>query len=202
MPRSFREQAEKGFRTLAGLPPTRYAEIINSVISGLESKQAPIDDLQKSLGLSSDDVSSLFSAAMLTIPMLGEGADPAQFLASAVKQGILDDETSAKVKPFIDTVATQRVQIGNSIRRTALPAQVLPFLTDFEVVVDLRMQFNDQTVIDAVPVAMLHVDTNSTGQEIWFQASKQQMVQLRDDVEGAIKQMETAEAWGQREPKP
>lgn len=50
-------------------------------------------------------------------------------------------------------------------------------------------------------MAMVHIDTDAQGQEIWFQASKSQMLQLRRDIDEAIKRMDAADAWSQKEQK-
>ncbi len=201
MPPSFREQAEKGFAVLATVSSQNYSEIIQAVLVGLESKEAPLDDLQKSFKLPANDLSALFAAAMLTVPMIGEGVDAEEFLKGAVKHGLISEGTGANIQPFLDTVVAQRATIGRSIRRTALPAQVLPYLSNVEIVVDLRLGFENNTVQEAVPVAVVHLDTDVDGQEIWFQASQQQMRQLKVDIDEAIKRMDTAEAWSEKEPK-
>ncbi len=201
MPRAFKEQAEKGFTVLADVGQQHYAEILQAVLVGLESKKAPLEELEKSLKLSINDLSSLFAASMLTVPILGEGGSAEEFINSAVKVGVIPQSLVPKIQPFVDTVVAQRAQIGRAIRRAALPAQVLPYISNAEIVVDLRMAFEEQAVVEAVPVAIVHIDTDANGQEIWFQGSKQQMQQLKNDIEEAIKQMEAAAAWSRREPK-
>jgi hypothetical protein len=73
MPRVFKEQAERGFTVLADVGQQHYAEILQAVLVGLESKKAPLEELEKSLKLSINGLSSLFAASMLTVPILGEG---------------------------------------------------------------------------------------------------------------------------------
>jgi hypothetical protein len=202
MPRSFRDQAEKGFTVLAGVGPQFYAEILQAVLVGLETQEPPLEELQKSLKLPPNDLSALFAAAMLTVPMLGQGIDGPEFIDGAVKQGIISQQTASKIKPFIDAVIAQSTPIGKAIRRTALPARVLPYVSNVDIAIDLRIGFEKGAVEDAVPVAVIHIDTDIVGQEIWFQASRQRMLQLKNDIDEALKQMEAAETWSQREPKP
>ncbi len=200
-PRAFREQAEKGFVVLATVNSQHYAEILKAVVITLESKRAPLENLEKYLKLSKNDLSMLFAAAMLTVPFLGEGGNAEEFVGSAVKSGLIRAELVPQIQPFIDTVVAERAQIGRAIRRAALPGEVLPFLSNVEVAVDLRIGFEQEAVADAVPVAVIHIDTDANGKEIWFQASKQQMELFKKDIEEAIKRMDIAEAWGLRESK-
>jgi hypothetical protein len=201
IPRPFREQAEKGFVVLADVGQHNYAEILQAVIFTLESKKPPLAELEKSLKLPMNDLGSLFAASMLMVPILADGANADDFVSSAVKGGLIGENLVPKIRPFVDTVMAQRVQIERAIRRATLPAQVLPHISDVEIVVDLRVAFEEQAVIEAVPVAIVHIDTDVDGKEIWFQSSKQQMQQLKSDIDEAIKKMEVADAWGRREPK-
>jgi hypothetical protein len=201
MPRAFREQARKGFKVLAEVGPQHYAEILQAVIVTLESRRAPLEDLEKHLALSKYDVSSLFAASMLVVPLLSEGVNADEFAAAATKADLIPLELLPKIKPFIDTVVSERPQIGRAMRRATLPAEVLPFVTDVEIAVDVRLAFEGETVREVAPVAMVHIDTDATGEEIWFQASKRQMERLKGDIDRAIKRMEAAETWSRRESK-
>ncbi len=201
MPRAFKDQAEKGFVVLSDIPKQNYAEVLQAVIATLESKKPPLDDLEKSLKLSKGDLSSLFAAAMLTVPILGEGGNAEEFVSSAVKSGLIKETLVPKIQPFIDTIVSQKAVIGRAIRRASLPSQVFPSFSSIEVAVDLRIGFEDQKVVDAVPVAIVHIDTDTNGDEMWFQCSKHEMLQLKSEIEDAVKRMEAAESWGNRESK-
>jgi hypothetical protein len=139
---------------------------------------------------------------MLVVPLLGEGGNAEEFIGAAVKAEMIPAESVPKIRPFIDAVVSQRAQIARAIRRATIPSQVLPFVEDVEIVVDLRMAFEEEVVLEAVPVAIVHIDTDADGEEIWFQASKPQLERLRGDIDEAIRRMSAAEAWGLREPKP
>jgi hypothetical protein len=140
------------------------------------------------------------AAAMITVPLLGNGGTAEEFTAAAVKVEMLPAELVASIQPFIHVVVSDRSQIARAIRRAAMPSQVLPFLADIEIVVDLRMAFDEQKVAEAVPVAIIHVDTDAEAEEVWFQASKAQLERLRRDIDEAIRQMEASEVWTRREP--
>ncbi len=183
---------------LAELSKQHYAELLRAVVVTLESRKPPLEDLEKGLNVSANDLNALFASAMLTVTLLSQGIKGEEFFTSTVKAGMIPQNLVSKIQPFVDTVVGESAQIGRIIRRAALPAQVLPYMSDVEVVVDLRLAFEEEAVRDAVPVAIVHIDTDANNEEIWFQASIQQMRQLKDDVEEAIKRMEAAEAWGTR----
>jgi len=198
LPPAFRAQAEKGFEVLADVDKQHYGDLLRAVVVTVEGNKPPLEDLENSLKLAKGDVNSLFAAAMLTVPPLAQGISQEQFLASIVKAGIVPQSLVPKIQPFVATVIAESAQIARKMRRASLPNQVLPYLSNIEVVVDLRIAFEKEAVSEVVPVAIVHIDTDAYGEEIWFQASIELMRQLRSDVDEAIKRMEAAEAWSNR----
>ena len=202
LPRGFRDQAEKGLLVLAGIPSQHYQEIVSGVIVALESKKAPFEGYQERFGIQGTDIGYLFAASMLVVPMLAESSKPEEFLDVAVKTRLIDQSLSPRLEPFVNAVLSQRSVIVKAIKRSALPAQVLPFFSDIEIAVDMRFGFAGDEIDEAVPVALVHIDTDAEVQEIWFQCSKHQLLQLKDDIDEALKKMEAVErAWGKREAK-
>lgn len=202
IPKTFKEEASKGFVLLADIAPQHYAEILQAVILTLESRRPPLEKLSESLEIQANQINSLFAASMFTVSVLGEGGSADEFINAGLSSGLIREDRIAKIRPFVDTIATQQPQIGRIIRRAAMPAQVLPSISNVEVVVDLRLAFDEEYVAEFVPVAVVHIDTDTDKEEIWFQASKHQMLQLKSDLDEAIRRMEIAESWGnRREPK-
>lgn len=201
MPRGFKELARRGFAVLADLDQQYYAAVLRAAVTSLESKDAPLDDLEKHLNLSKNDLSSLFASSMLIIPLLGEGGSADEFANAAMKVDLIPANLLPKIKPFIETVVSERTQIARAIRRAALPSQVLPFLSSIEVVVDMRLSFEEGRVLDGVPVALFHIDTDADNEEIWFQASRRQLERMKSDIDEALGQMDVAETWGRKEPE-
>ncbi len=199
LPPAFKDQAQNGFVVLAGLHPQHFAAILTSVIGALESKRAPLEYLERNLSLPPSELGALFAAAMLMVPILAEVGKADEFVELAVKTELLPRDLAGKIQPFIDAVVLQRSQIQRAIRRAELQTQALPSLTRMELAIDLRVAFDDDHVTDAVPVVVIYVATDADGGEIWFQASKQQMQDLKNDVDEAIRKMDIAEAWGGRE---
>ena len=197
-PRAFREQAQKGFRVLAGVGKEHYGEIIDAVMRALESKQPSFNELAKSLSLPVDQMGGVLAAALLIVPLLANRGTPEEFRNEATRTGLLAPDIGQAIEPFAESVVEKRGELRRIMRRAALTAQVMPSLSNVEIAVDVREDFEEHEVYEAVPVAMLHFDTDSNNTEIWFQASKSQMEQLRKDIDVAIKQIETAEVWARR----
>lgn len=197
-PRAFREQAQKGFRILSGLGKDQYGLIVEVVMGTLERGQPSLGELGRRLALTEDETTSLFAAAMILVPLLVNQKTPEEFRTEATKAGFLPPEVADAAVPFAKSVHEKREALGRAMRRSALPSQVLPALTNVEIIVDIRMDFEDQEVYEAVPVALFHVDTDVSHTELWFQASKSQMEHFRNDLDEAIKRMEIADAWARK----
>jgi hypothetical protein len=197
-PRAFREQAQKGFRILSGLGKEQYGLVVDVVIGTLERGQPSLVELGKRLSMTEDETTSLFAAAMIVVPLLINQKTPEEFRTEATKAGFLPPEVADASVPFAKSVYEKREALGRVMRRSALPSQVLPTLTNVEIVVDIRMDFEDQEVYEAVPVAMFHIDTDVSNTELWFQASKSQLEHFRDDLSETIKRMEIAETWARK----
>ena len=202
LPRAFRDDAEKGFTVLAGIPSDRYEDIVQRAIVMVESRRPPVDGLEKLLGLTSSDVGNVFAAAMLMVPFVGEGTTPDEFIDAAVKTKLIDHQIVSRLKPFFDVVVAHAKPITEAIKRSAITDQVLPAFYDINIAVDLRIGFLGDRVDIAVPVAVIHIDTDVEDRQLWFQASKRKLLVIRDEIDEALQKMDAAEAWGEREPKP
>jgi hypothetical protein len=195
IPRAFKDDAQKGFRILTQVAVADYAAIMSAVMTALESKTASLDGLEQRLRVPKSDLGALFAASMLVVSLLAEGGTPDEFLTASVQTDLMRPEMQPKIRPFLDNIVADRLVVKKALRRASMSSQVLPFLSDVEVVVDLRMAYEDNAVADAVPVAVFHIDTDGNGQEIWFQASKGQIERLKLDIDATLKKMEAAENW-------
>jgi len=74
-----------------------------------------------------------------------------------------------------------------------LAAQTLPSLDTFDISVDLRLRFKDEQIQDAVSVAVVHLDTDATNRELWFQMTRGDVELVIEKLNSTLKQMDTAE---------
>ena len=198
LPRSFRDDAEKGFIVLASVPERHYDQIVQSAIIMMESRRPPVEELKKALGLTQSEAGSVFSAAMVVVPLFDKTTTVDDFFDAAIKTKLIDASTYPKVKPFVDRVASHGSEIASAIKKATLSDEGLPSFMDLDVTVDLRIGFEEGRVDVAVPIALIHIDTDAEREELWFQCSKQQLLLIKDDIEAALKKMDAAEAWGSR----
>ena len=195
MPKAFRELAKRGFRVLASIEKIHYPEIMRAVAVTLDTRESPFADLEKTLGRTREELSSLMAAAMVAVPMLGSGGTTQEFTAAALQADLLETDDVRQVVPFLDAIIADRAHLGRVLRRATASGETLPSLAAFDITVDVRIAFEDQAIVDGVAVVIVHVDTDADGGELWFQASKAQMERLKKDVDTALRRMELATAW-------
>jgi hypothetical protein len=198
LPPAFREDAERGFVLLANIPQDRYEILVRHTIVMMDSRRPPVDELTKTLGLTASETGSVVSAAMIVVPMFGEGTTADGVLEAATKVKLIDPSLVPKLKLFVDTVAANGPEIAAVIKRVALTDQVLPSFMTVDVAVDVRLGFAEGRVDVVAPVALIHIDTDRENEELWFQCSKQQLLLIREEVETALKKIDAAEAWAAR----
>jgi hypothetical protein len=103
--------------------------------------------------------------------------------------------------PFCELVVSQRAGVRQLLTRSQLSAVVLPVLTSFDITVDIRLGFEEGQVATALPVAVVHMDTDSAGQEVWFQINQRQLERTIKDLNNALKEIQEAERWIESKPE-
>jgi hypothetical protein len=85
---------------------------------------------------------------------------------------ILDKDAQAAIIVVLNELDRDRSSVTSALRRTSLATRLLPSLTDLNCVVDIRVGFDNDEIALAVPVVLVHIDTDSKDQEIWFKCRK------------------------------
>lgn len=57
------------------------------------------------------------------------------------------------------------------------------------------MGFEEGQIAAALPVAVVHMDTDSRGQEVWFQINQRQLERTINELSNALKEIQEAERW-------
>ena len=112
-----------------------------------------------------------------------------------VKAGALETGDRTAVLRFASAVASRRGTFKQVMDRSRLASEVLPSLLEFESTVDIRLGFEKGRVAVFMPVALLHIDTDAQGQEVWLQLTRLQLEKIAEDLQETLKQMVEAENW-------
>jgi hypothetical protein len=139
--------------------------------------------LEPFTNLSESDAEQLGSVYSLVMGLLSEtAACPEEFVSRA--EGILFTDARGEIAHTIAiSICELRPGIVGVIERAQLAREVLPSLLALEIAIDVRLRVVDGRVTTSIPVALLHIDTDSERQELWLQLS-------RGDVEETIKKLQ------------
>ena len=146
------------------------------------------------LGSSDVDDANMFFAVMTLVTHARPSVDHEATIEYLHAQGMLEDSNREAATALLRLLETHYAQGRRNVQKMSLEAEVLPYLMDFEATVDIRLGYGPtgNNVELAVPVAMLHVDTDSYNQEIWFQAGITQIETMIERLQVAAERMKAA----------
>jgi len=199
IPKSAKSFLREGFNVLAGIQPPQLITsiILESAESGSEPKAA---DLASKFGLSKGDTQSLVGVISFLGLLLSKPGDPEPvptIVEALLSSEIIDKNAQATITVVLNELDRDRSSVTSALRRTSLASRLLPSLTDLSIVVDVRIGFDNEEVALAVPVALVHIDTDANNQEIWFQMTKAQLQTAIEDLTKTLARVEAAEKWSQ-----
>ena len=170
------------FGVASRLPGETRTLVLNALIANFErgSRNLSGAALRHITDLSAREAEQVASAYSLMIGLLSDStATPDDFVASA--KGILFlPEQEATVRLIASSICALRPQINATVERAQLAGVVLPSFDDINIAVDFRARFANGALKTGVAVAVVHIDTDVSEQELWLQFS-------RGDVEDIIK---------------
>ena len=203
IPKSARRFLRDGFNVLSRLAP-KYSDvlpslIVQSVASGTEAEPAYISS---KFGISDREARSFIGAVSFLALIISAPAEPEREETSQTVEGMLSAEIiEASAQSYVTTLlgalGREHSQVTGAFRRMSLANRLLPTLTDLELQVDVRLDFDKDRVITVVPVALVHLDTDGTGRELWFQMNKNQVEKAIEDLKRTLSRLEAAEKWAE-----
>ncbi len=131
------------------------------------------------------DARKLVSGFSAMVALLTENPVSVDDFIGAAEKMILTPESVPAARVAAKLIVDFRGDLEKSISRRRLAASVLPALDFFDVAVDLRFRFKDAKVEDAVPVAVVRIDTDAFNQQMWVQLAL-------EDVDDVIRKLEQA----------
>ncbi|HET6246554.1 MAG TPA: hypothetical protein VFE47_02560 [Tepidisphaeraceae bacterium] len=203
MPPSLRGVLREGFGLIASQDPVRYPQIATAA---LESLASPSDATERRILLQvseNEDAGKqiLASATFLAWLVSTRKEELTKILSVAAEAQIIGESAVKPVTLLATLLASDKAQIRQNMERARLGAAVLPSLSEFSVVIDVRLDFEkDMTgpsgeVGLAVPVAVVHLDTDSYNQEAWFQMTRPELENMIDRLQLALDRLKKAEIW-------
>jgi hypothetical protein len=191
---------KEGFAILAKLSERAIEDVSGIVIESIQSGYGVGEvELVTKTGISKEEAKPLLAVTSLIASMLSSREEgPEDLLRGATDAGILESKHQQAALRFSESVVRNRGLLKQVMELSRLAGGVLPSLTDFETTVDVRLGFEKARVGVSVPLAIVHLDTDAQGQEVWFQLTKKQVQRIIDDMQTTLRRMEEGEKWAER----
>ena len=190
----------RGFSSLANISPDNWEYTLTASLSAMEMPDSiGAERLAAKLGCSEDDAVSIVNAVGLLATALSAypKSSPEDFVEAAVATKVIKEESRDRLLKFSNFAASQRDKIDSEITGRALASEVLPSLSRFDVTIDVRLRFEKDSVARSRPVAVVHLDTDSEGQLIWFQVNQMQLERIIEKLTEARRRLDAAEIWAE-----
>ena len=200
LPKAFRAFLKEGFRTLGKVSADRYLSLTRAATESYGSPYGAFGaDFAAKLGLERQESQNLLGAASFLIAILSEAQETAnQFMEAAASQGILDDEHKGAVLKLAEIIISEKSAIRDARERLSVASALLPSLTTFRTEVDVRLRFDKGIINLAVPVGLIHIDTDFDNEEVCFQLTRNQLEGIIEDLKETLRRVQEAERWAGR----
>ena len=194
----FQDRVAAGIRSLCGLDDAERERIVFtsiSLINRYRPTSARPDQIAELMGDNDIPDANMFFAVMALVPY----AVPRTSHQATVKllhaQDVLGPHDGEDAEAVLHVIADHYAEGRDNIRRMSVESEVLPYLTDFEATIDIRLEYGAKgnAVELAVPLAVFHVDTDSYRHEIWFQAGMAQVETMIERLQIVVERMKSAE---------
>ena len=194
----YQDRVAAGIRSLCGVEDTERERIIVtsiSLINRYRPTSARPDQLAELLGNNDIPDANIFFAVMALVPHVFSRDSHQATVELLHAQDILGAHDREDATAVLNVIADHYAEGRDNIRRMSIESEVLPYLMEFEATVDIRLEFGARgnSVELAVPLAMIHVDTDSYRQEIWFQAGIAQVETMIERLQLVAERMKSAE---------
>ena len=187
-----------GSEVLGGVDPGKIKALLSAARPTFYTdtpNYRQMDEIASVAGVSGDDVAPLLSLVGLIANAVAERKEtPEQFIQEAKAANLVESHGETNALTLARLVAGDREEIRRDLESANIVSENLPSLAYFEATVDLRLDFSKDGVRNAIPVAILHIDTDASNRELWFQASLSQAVRMKQELEETIRRLQIAES--------
>lgn len=194
LPESVLTRTRKGFASATKMAPDEREKILGLVFDAFTKNTSVINpELAKEyLTVSNVQAGNAVTAFSVLIGLLSDRDDPIESVIIAGSGKLFEAGDSDQVAFVANAIRQRGKSLERNIRRHSLSAETLPSLVSFELSVDLRLGFSEEKLVESVPVAVVHISTD-TEPEIWLQLSRGDIDTIITKLQKTSKQMEVAE---------
>lgn len=165
----------------------------SSIVAGEVRDEAVESELRSALGLSEAEASLILgTTSFLALMVVSTDDLPDKIVEALVESKILEPSNKQTIASLVRALREVKPSLTDTAARRGLANSVLPSLSDFETVVDVRIGTEGEKVI-SVPVVLVHLETDVANQRLWFQMTKEQVERLVEDLKKVLSHITQAE---------
>jgi hypothetical protein len=201
LPKSAKSFLKEGLNVLSRVYAQQPPIILSLVMEGAAGSEPKAGDLSTKFGLGEDDSQSLVGAISFLVLILSHPRpEPIPTIVKGLLSAeILAPDAEAAVALLLNDVS--RTAAANAtFRRSSLATRLLPAFSNLSSAIDIRLDFEKDQVVIAVPVALIHIDTDASEEQLRFQMTKRQIEGMVEDLKRVLTRLDAAEKWMQGRP--
>lgn len=196
IPEDVRGYFRLGFARICSVDQSRWPMIVSAIskISSPHTADLELERVVSELKVDGDEIHHLVNSSRLLLGILAFRIESCEeVVASIVEAGILVKENEDAILAFAKIASADRGALKQALSMATLQHSLLPSLMQLEVKVDLRLEFDGDSITRTAPVVLVHLDTDAVDQEIWFQLTPSQVEGFISRLQQALRQVGVAE---------
>jgi hypothetical protein len=155
-----------------------------------------VDELASILNIDSEQTAVIVSSLTLLLAVISSRKESESEIVDALlSAGLIGPSEKAPLESFIRMVIARRSEVKRTITLSRLAEQTIPSFSGINTSVDLRIGFRKEKVDIVVPVALIHLHTDSDKEKIFFQMQKTDVQRLIREFQRVLDRMEEVETW-------
>ena len=202
MPQAVRRFVRQGFESFSALPREFREKAIAFVLENQPSEfSVEVAEFSDLIAIEEDVARPLAFALSWAVTIFSETEiSPEEFVEEAKRQDLLSKEASTAGQELAGKLASDRAGIKDTLARSRTSRAVLPSLDEISIISDLRVAFKKDEPLHAVPIALVHIDTDIAHHEFWFQMTKSQLKKVIAKLQKTMEQLEQLDNMAKRIP--
>jgi hypothetical protein len=194
LPDEILPRIKRGFDVAQRLSDASRREATTRFLKQFEQSGAGFegDWLEAITGAPRSDARTLVTSISIVVGLLTQSSASVEDLVEAARGRLFEDRSLDAFKSIVEIVSGERSAIAKTIEDRTIAAETLPSLEGFHTSVDLRFRFEkDDLIVSAVPVALVHIDTDSRA-ELFLQMSRGDVDMVIEKLQRVAKRMDAA----------
>jgi hypothetical protein len=192
LPDQFKVKVRSGYKVSSLLSQDARVDIFQRVIDSVgESANLDSTEISKEFGILDAQARDLTLAISISVALLLDNSASESEFVELAENTLVESADLESAKVLYREISIHKVELQDRIANSTLASSVLPIIRSVDIEIDLRLKFEHDVIVRAVPVAILHLDTDSS-EEIWLQLKQSDVRKLIETLTTVEEQLKVA----------